>query len=410
VPGADPTITPDGSFLILEAPSVNLANYDANFNYIGEQATTAELTFSTSGPFPAMGIFAPVCFAAGTRIRTERGEIAVEDLARGDLVHVFEDGAGAVRQVIWIGYRDVNLVSHPDPFEVQPIRIRRDAFAENVPCRDLLVSPAHAVFADGVLIPARLLLNGATIVRETRLSKVRYFHVELDRHSVLFSENLPSESYLDTGNRSFFQNGGQVIDLNVGLAAILSPLERERYSCAPFVCEPDAVLPVWTRLARRAGDLGCADPANDTTTDPAVRLLVDGNEVQPLCVADGQYSFVLPPGTREVRLLSRAARPCDTRPWLGDPRVLGVSVSRVRLRHRQGVDELALDGPAAVRGWQDVEHDGVRMWRWTNGDAVLRLPDFVASGSVLELTMGGMIYPLETAAAGHGLGAIAKVA
>ena len=52
VPGANPTINPDGSFLILAAPSVNLATFDANGNPISEQATAAELTFGTTGAFP----------------------------------------------------------------------------------------------------------------------------------------------------------------------------------------------------------------------------------------------------------------------------------------------------------------------------------------------------------------------
>ena len=37
---------------------------------------------------------------------------------------------------------------------------------------------------------------------------IEYFHVELDRHDVLFAEGLAAESYLDTGNRGLFANGG----------------------------------------------------------------------------------------------------------------------------------------------------------------------------------------------------------
>jgi hypothetical protein len=47
VPGANPTITPDGSFLILTAPSVDLSTTDG-----GPGATTAQLTFGTTGNFP----------------------------------------------------------------------------------------------------------------------------------------------------------------------------------------------------------------------------------------------------------------------------------------------------------------------------------------------------------------------
>jgi hypothetical protein len=51
VPGQT-TLSPDGSYLIFEAPSVNLATFDANGNPIPEGATTAELTFGTTGAFP----------------------------------------------------------------------------------------------------------------------------------------------------------------------------------------------------------------------------------------------------------------------------------------------------------------------------------------------------------------------
>ena len=50
-------------------------------------------------------------------------------------------------------------------------------------------------------MPAALLVNGVTIMEECWL-KVVFYHVELDRHAVLFAENAPAESYLDTGIRS----------------------------------------------------------------------------------------------------------------------------------------------------------------------------------------------------------------
>ena len=81
------------------------------------------------------------------------------------------------------------------------------AFADRVPCRDLLVSPDHGIFVDAKLICARQLVNGTTIVREAGLASVEYFHVELEAHAILLAEGLPAESYLDTGNRGFFRNG-----------------------------------------------------------------------------------------------------------------------------------------------------------------------------------------------------------
>jgi hypothetical protein len=73
-----------------------------------------------------------------------------------------------------------------------------------------LLSPDHALFVDGLLIPVRYLCNGATIRQDAR-SEVTYFHVELDRHDILRAEGLPVESYLDAGNRGAFENATRAI-------------------------------------------------------------------------------------------------------------------------------------------------------------------------------------------------------
>jgi len=53
------------------------------------------------------------------------------------------------------------------------------------------------MFLDGGLLPARLLLNGNSIVQDMTRRRVSYFHVELDRHDILLAEGAPAESYLD---------------------------------------------------------------------------------------------------------------------------------------------------------------------------------------------------------------------
>jgi T5SS/PEP-CTERM-associated repeat protein len=146
------------------------------------------------------------CFAAGTRIETVDGPMAVEALAVGDRV-VTRDGA--CEPIVWIGQRAVNCERHPKPETVWPVRVRAGAFGENVPTRDLYLSPDHAVFVNGVLVPVKLLVNGTSIVQVRRPS-VTYYHVELPRHAVILAEGSPVESYLDTGDRSDFGQDGVI--------------------------------------------------------------------------------------------------------------------------------------------------------------------------------------------------------
>ena len=159
------------------------------------------------------------CFVLGTRIATAAGDVRVEEMAPG--MQVLRAGGGEA-EVVWVGHRRVDCTRHPRPDEVWPVRIVAGAFARGVPSRDLLLSPDHAVFAKGgsgggVLIPVRHLVNGRT-VRQERADSVTYFHVELAVHDVLLAEGLACESYLDTGNRGAFANGGEALMLHADFA------------------------------------------------------------------------------------------------------------------------------------------------------------------------------------------------
>jgi hypothetical protein len=152
---------------------------------------------------------APVCFARGTRIATPDGDVAIESLKKGDLVLTV---AGKARPVIWIGHRRADCSRYPDPRKAWPILIQAGAFGPGLPARDLRVSPQHGIFAEGVLIPAKILVNGTTI-RQEKVASIEYFHIELESHDILLAEGLPAETYLDAGDRSSFENGGGPVAL-----------------------------------------------------------------------------------------------------------------------------------------------------------------------------------------------------
>lgn len=135
------------------------------------------------------------CFVAGTMILTPSGEVPVEHLRPGDLVVTQDDGPQPLR---WIGRRRVAAEGN-----FAPIRIRAGTFGDH---RDLMVSPLHRVLIRDslaeilfgepeVLVAARDLVNDLS-VRSVPGGEVDYVHLLFDRHQVVFSEGLPTESFL----------------------------------------------------------------------------------------------------------------------------------------------------------------------------------------------------------------------
>ena len=171
------------------------------------------------------------CFAAGTRIETSRGMVAVEDLAIGDQAITAD---GIAEPIVWLGSRAVHCARHPHPETVWPVRIREGALGKNVPVRDLYLSPDHAVFVDGVLVPVNRLINGGSIAQVKR-ADVTYHHVELADHAVILAEGLTVESYLDAGDRANFAQDGGVVRLFADFTSPLTARVWEARGAAPLV-------------------------------------------------------------------------------------------------------------------------------------------------------------------------------
>jgi Hint domain len=135
------------------------------------------------------------CFVAGTRIRTPNGEVAVETLSAGDLVDTLDDGPQRLR---WIGRGRVTARGN-----LAPIRIRAGTFGDH---GTLMVSPQHRILVrdplaelmfgeEEVLVAAKDMVNDLTI-RSVPGGSVDYVHLFFDRHQIVFSEGLATESYL----------------------------------------------------------------------------------------------------------------------------------------------------------------------------------------------------------------------
>jgi hypothetical protein len=346
LPGARVTsVTLGGSALTVQTDAGTYQFADVGY-LPGVAGYTAAVDPATDLAAVTFSAIAAPCYCRGTRILTGRGDVAVEDLCVGDVVITH---SGVARPVRWIGQRAIDCRRHARPEAVWPIRIARGAFGDGLPGRDLWLSPDHAVFTAGVLIPARYLVNGATIAQQPR-RRVHYFHVELDSHDILLAEGLPAESFLDTGNRGAFSNDRGAVMAHADFARRVWQAE----GCAELVTRGAALTAAKAGLLARAAALG-----HRRSFAADVHLLVDGVRVEP-DIDGGVHYFMLPDGAGEVRLMSRRAVPAEVQASSRDCRRLGVAVSR-----------LAVDGrlvtPGAGQGWYAAEPD----WCWTDGAAAI---------------------------------------
>lgn len=189
-------------------PAEIQADLEASATDVGQPATVegAGEINAVGAVDLALGVSSvAACYAAGTRIATHHGTVAIEELRVGERVVT---ASGALRPIVWLGHRQVDCLRHPCPSDVWPVRVQTHAFAPGQPARDLFLSPDHAVHVGEVLIPVRYLLNGATIA-QVPVPAVTYWHVELPVHDLVLAEGLPCESYLDTGNRAAFTGSGE---------------------------------------------------------------------------------------------------------------------------------------------------------------------------------------------------------
>ena len=340
------------------------------------------------------------CFAAGTRILTLRGRVAVEALQPGDIAVTRHDGCDSAAPIVWVGRRHVDIASHPSPEQVRPIRFAPGALADGSPSRALLLSPDHALLLDGKLIAARQLVNGGSIA-VLDMPQVHYFHIELERHGILLAEDAETESYLDTGNRHQFARGGPVVTLHPDFSRVGAGV-----SCAPFVTDADSVRPIWQRLDDRSHTLGHRRLELACTREADLRLVLrDGCILTPKTVsADGRHVFMLHRQTgalTEASLRSRHAVPGALHPWQDDRRRLGVAVGAIAVWTRRDALEprrVPLDDGALRSGWWQPESDGDRAWRWTDGNGRLALPDDCVrlDVTIVATTDYAEVLPVET--------------
>ncbi|HVZ07033.1 Hint domain-containing protein [Rhodopila sp.] len=311
---------------------------------------------------------ARMCFLSGTLIATPAGEVLVERLRSGDMVVT---PGGAVRRIVRVGEGRMKA-TRGRRSAATPVIVRRGALADHMPHRDLRVTKGHGFLIDGVLIPVAFLVNHRSILWDDHAQDVMIHHIALETHDLLMANGAPVESCRDDGDRWLFRhaNGGRDLPPKGPYPPVLTGGPR--------------VDAAWRRLLNRAGPR----PGVPVTADPDLHLVVDGDRIDAHFRNQGAFVFRVPAPVGNIRIVSRSAVPAE----LGvarDPRLLGVALRGIVLRHGSRIRHIRLADPRLTQGFHDYE-DTDRI-RWTDGDAVLppaclnELPE----ADEVVLTLGG---------------------
>ncbi|WP_136635273.1 Hint domain-containing protein [Pseudooceanicola onchidii] len=187
-----------------------LTIYDSQATLDDKGVVSFQITSVNSSGYDALNQFTRddnsfvPCFTGDARILTPTGPVPIKKLQVGDLVMTRDHGPQPIR---WIGSTQIGrrrLEAEPN---LRPYRIRADCFGPGLPDRDLTLSPQHRVLTGGKLM-AQMFGEDEMLIAVKHLAKVnkvqqckvkggiRYRHILLDRHEVIYANGLPTETLL----------------------------------------------------------------------------------------------------------------------------------------------------------------------------------------------------------------------
>ncbi|MCQ9156418.1 Hint domain-containing protein [Acidomonas methanolica] len=343
----------------------------ANGNYSAQGGSTAtnplKITYANGNTYIG------ACFLPGTLIRTPDGDRPIEEMRVGDVVLVCDAQQSDVaisREVIWVGQKSVAVRPDlPDDESGYPVRVLKDAIADGVPYKDMLITAEHCLFFDGKFVPARMLVNGSSVFYDKSITSYDYYHIETQEHSIITADGVLTESYLDTGNRRVFQQSGKVV--------AFTPSRNLTWddAGAPLDVSRDFVEPLFRQIEARAAQAGLESRATaPTLTDKAnLHLVADtGAIIRQAREHDGRVMFMIPSGVNSVRIVSNASRPCDViGPFVDDRRSFGVAIGEIMMFESNRTHTVKIHlTEKELDGWNAMEWDDTR---WTSGNALLPL-------------------------------------
>lgn len=247
-----------------------LAGKPVNAVPIDPSTNTGSLQFNAPKKDPTLAEPTPgdtgvICFAGGTLIHTDQGEVSIEDLKIGDNVLTADAGYQKLR---WIGYKALDsdtLKSHP---HLCPIRVRANSLGKGYPQRDLILSPQHRILVNGsipqrmfgareVLVAVKHLLELDGIEIADDLTEVTYVHILFDRHQIVWANGTLAES-LYTGSEALKTlNNDQLKEI----AEIFLELPTDLFSDTKETISPPPARPII--IGRRGRKLAARIKSNN---------------------------------------------------------------------------------------------------------------------------------------------------
>ncbi len=220
--GGEVTITLDNGTVLNGTPGD-----DFDLGALGSETGTAVLADGTTVNFNEIETIqvvepsdpdACICFTPGTMVATAMGERPVESLKVGDTVITRDNG---LRKIAWIGHKSVDpMMLHAHP-ELRPVTIKAGSLGNNMPDRDIMVSPNHRMLMANemtsllfdeseTLVAAKHLVGKAGVTR-AMVPSTTYIHILFETHEVVLANGAWSESFqpgdysmngLETGQRT----------------------------------------------------------------------------------------------------------------------------------------------------------------------------------------------------------------
>lgn len=196
---AAPEEADDSEFDIL-----NLIGADVDFITFDASAPENGIVTFTNGQTIAFSEIDRVvpCFTPGTAIATPNGEIAVEQLKTGDRILTRDNG---IQTINWVGTKRLDFAALKAAPQLRPIKIKAGALGDNMPERDMLVSPSHRMlivshqaelyFSQSEILVAAQHMLAMDGVEVSEQPYITYIHIMCQNHEIVLSDGAWSESF-----------------------------------------------------------------------------------------------------------------------------------------------------------------------------------------------------------------------